>query len=92
MTGKRKTLKKEAAAAKTTADPDDRPSAAAIVTNLYLKGAWFNPGLVSGLVDGRSVRIRVKTRAAFAPGMTVPVKRVDDGLYEATVTPKKRAL
>lgn len=54
----------------------------ATVTNLYLKAAWMNPQLVSGLVDGRSVRVRCKDRRALAPGMTLAVKRIEEGLYE----------
>jgi hypothetical protein len=59
----------------------------AAVTNVYLKGGWMNPRLVSGLLDGATVRIRVKDRAAIAPGMQVPVKMVEAGLYEATGAP-----
>jgi hypothetical protein len=59
----------------------------AAVTNVYLKGGWMNPRLVSGLLDGTTVRIRVKDRGSLAPGMQVPVKFVEAGLYEATGTP-----
>jgi hypothetical protein len=74
---------KEQAAPELTAEGPET----ATVTNLYLKGGWMNPRLVSGLVDGRSVRIRVKDRGLFAPGMQVHVKRADEGVYEATETP-----
>jgi hypothetical protein len=62
------------------------------VTNLYLKGGWLNPRLVSALVDGRSVRVRVKTRAAHAPGQVLALKRVEDGIYDVVIPERGREL
>lgn len=51
---------------------------------------WQNPRLVSGTVDGKPVRIRVRDRNAFAPGMTVEVTEIGPGLYECRRAPTRR--
>jgi hypothetical protein len=79
---------KEQAAPELTAEGPET----ATVTNLYLKGGWMNPRLVSALVDGRSVRVRVKTRAAHAPGQVLALKRVEDGIYDVVIPERGREL
>jgi hypothetical protein len=70
----------------------DAPPACAeiegLVTSLFLR--WPNPRLVSVMVDGAVWRCRVKDRALFAPGMRIPVRMIEQGLYECQGTPRAR--
>jgi hypothetical protein len=69
-------------------EKDARPDIEGLVTSLFLR--WPNPRLVSVMVDGAVFRCRVKDRALFAPGMRIPVRMIEQGLYECQGTPRAR--
>lgn len=62
----------------------------ATVTNAFLKNGWLNPRLVSGLVDGKPVRVRVRAAALrmMRPGMVLHVRLLGPGLWESNEMPK----
>ena len=74
-------------------EPQEQKTAAgpltATVTGLYRQARWRNPRIISGTVDGEPVRIRVRAKELFKPGMEIPVKCVNKGLYECLGRPRR---
>jgi hypothetical protein len=62
------------------------------VTNSYLRMGWANPRLVSGIVDGTGMRVRVCDAQLFRPGMRIEVRIERPGMAVATRRPRARGV